>query len=317
MKKYFLVCLLFMSGCPVWAAAPTRVSNYTSGTTIRASDVMGNENPLYSYLQAGVDTYSDGSIVNADISGSASIAYSKLSLNNSILNADISSSAAIAYSKLNLATSILNADVSASAAIVDTKLATISTAGKVSGAALTSLSSTPSGAGVLPIANIATGTPDGTKFVRDDGTLQNVTVPITITNVDFESDGSTNVTISSSYNYMILWTFNSTTSPASIGLTTNGTVASKFNASSTTVPIPIETGAATNAVMARGTIFINYKNGNDTIINLDSNSWEEGGTGVTTVVGGLLDSDVTITTLTFSHEAVAGGYISVYRLSKS
>jgi hypothetical protein len=26
--------------------------------------------------------------------------------------------------------------------------------------------------GVLPIANIATGTPDGTKFVRDDGTLQ-------------------------------------------------------------------------------------------------------------------------------------------------
>lgn len=39
-------------------------------------------------------------IVNADISGSAAIAYSKLSLTNSIVNADINSSAAIAYSKL-------------------------------------------------------------------------------------------------------------------------------------------------------------------------------------------------------------------------
>lgn len=30
--------------------------------------------------------------------------------------------------------------------------------------------------GVLPIANIATGTPDGTKFVRDDGTLQSIVI---------------------------------------------------------------------------------------------------------------------------------------------
>lgn len=37
---------------------------------------------------------------------------------------------------------------------------------------MTSLTSTPSGAGVLPIANIASGTPTGSKFVRDDGTLQ-------------------------------------------------------------------------------------------------------------------------------------------------
>lgn len=49
---------------------------------------------------------------------------------------------------------ITNSDISASAGIVDTKLATISTAGKVSGAALTSLSSTPAGAGVFPAANV-------------------------------------------------------------------------------------------------------------------------------------------------------------------
>jgi hypothetical protein len=49
---------------------------------------------------------------------------------------------------------ILNADISGSAGIVDSKLATISTAGKVSGAALTGLSSIPAGAGVIPTANV-------------------------------------------------------------------------------------------------------------------------------------------------------------------
>lgn len=49
---------------------------------------------------------------------------------------------------------ITNAKVSASAGIVDTKLATISTAGKVSGAALTLFANTPSGAGRLPRANV-------------------------------------------------------------------------------------------------------------------------------------------------------------------
>lgn len=49
---------------------------------------------------------------------------------------------------------ITNAKISASAGIVDTKLATISTAGKVSGAALTSLASIPAGAGTIPLTNI-------------------------------------------------------------------------------------------------------------------------------------------------------------------
>lgn len=33
---------------------------------------------------------------------------------------------------------------------------------------------------VIPIANIATGTPDGTKFVRDDGTLVTPTIPTAV-----------------------------------------------------------------------------------------------------------------------------------------
>jgi hypothetical protein len=51
-----------------------------------------------------------------------------------------------------------NTNISATAAIVDTKLATIATAGKISGAALTSLTSTPAAAGIIPIANLPKGT---------------------------------------------------------------------------------------------------------------------------------------------------------------
>jgi hypothetical protein len=79
-----------------------------------------------------------GAIENADVSSTAAIAYSKLSIANSVVNADIASGAAIAYAKLNLAGAIVNADIASGASIADSKLATISTAGKVSGSAVTS-----------------------------------------------------------------------------------------------------------------------------------------------------------------------------------
>jgi len=62
-----------------------------------------------------------GAILNADLAGS--IAYSKLSLTGAILNADLAGS--IAYSKLVLTTSIVNGDISASAAIARSKLAAL------------------------------------------------------------------------------------------------------------------------------------------------------------------------------------------------
>lgn len=110
-------------------------------------------------------------IVNADISASAAIAGSKLatittagkvsgaaltslsstpSAAGALPVANIPSS--IPYSKLTLTGAVLNADLAGS--IADSKLSTISTAGKVSGAAFTSLSSIPSGAGVIPVANL-------------------------------------------------------------------------------------------------------------------------------------------------------------------
>jgi len=59
-------------------AAPSRTQTYTPGEIISSSEVTENENNIYNYLQVGVDTYADGSIVNADISPSAAIAGSKL-----------------------------------------------------------------------------------------------------------------------------------------------------------------------------------------------------------------------------------------------
>lgn len=49
---------------------------------------------------------------------------------------------------------IVNAQISSGAAIADSKLATISSAGKVSGAALTLLANIPSAAGEIPVANM-------------------------------------------------------------------------------------------------------------------------------------------------------------------
>ena len=56
--------------------------------------------------------------------------------------------------QITAALKITNAKVADDAGIVDTKLAQIATAGKVSGAALTLLANVPSGAGLLPTANL-------------------------------------------------------------------------------------------------------------------------------------------------------------------
>lgn len=82
----------------------------------------------------------DGVIVGADIADNA-IVTAKIATDG-VESSDIKDG------------EIVNADISASAGIVDTKLATISTAGKVDGAALTNLANIPAGAGLIPVANV-------------------------------------------------------------------------------------------------------------------------------------------------------------------
>lgn len=69
-------------------------------------------------LKGGTDP-SYGQIVDADISGTAAIAKSKLALNNAILATDIVAAAGIPYSKLNLTNSIIGADIVANAITSD------------------------------------------------------------------------------------------------------------------------------------------------------------------------------------------------------
>ena len=108
--------------------SPSYLGSSVYGTTSELADVVSSatgESAGTSALIARADhrhAIAAGSIVNADVSGSAAIAYSKLNLGSSIVNADVSGSAAIAYSKLNLVSSIVNADVSGSAAIAYSKL---------------------------------------------------------------------------------------------------------------------------------------------------------------------------------------------------
>lgn len=145
------------------------------GQTYGATETITNTK-----LHNLVDLGGVSNIVNADISSSAAIAYSKLSLTGSIVNADINSSAAIAYSKLNLVGSVSNADLAGS--IADSKLNQITTDSKVHGSSITGLASLSSGAGIVPVENLGSGTANDTTVLYGDQTYKS---PPTASNVLF------------------------------------------------------------------------------------------------------------------------------------
>ena len=88
--------LLFSSIC--FAAPPTRQNTYTSGNTISSANVTSNEDTIFNYLQGGVDTIKDNSIVNADVASNANIQSDKLNL-SSINQATAMSTAIFSFAK--------------------------------------------------------------------------------------------------------------------------------------------------------------------------------------------------------------------------
>lgn len=110
--------------------------------------------------------------------GSAVITSASQILGGVIVNSHLAAGAAIAYSKLALTGNIVNADIATAAAIVATKLADIVEAGKISGAALTLLGNTPSGAGVLP----------GVNAPAASHLLEMITTAVSVSNTITETD---------------------------------------------------------------------------------------------------------------------------------
>ena len=148
MKKIIIFFILLFGTINVINASPPSSSfTYAVGEKIQPSEVQQNETNIYSYLQSGVDTYADSTIVSADITDGTIV--SADITDGTIVSADIADS------------TIVNADISGSAAIADTKLDTISTAGKVSGNAITTGSATLTAlttAGLTASANLDIGT---------------------------------------------------------------------------------------------------------------------------------------------------------------
>jgi len=81
MRKLILpILLLALLYGNAFAAAPSRIATYTTGTTISSSDVTSNEDAIFNYLQGGVDTIKTGTVTNDHIVASAGIPVSKLNL---------------------------------------------------------------------------------------------------------------------------------------------------------------------------------------------------------------------------------------------
>lgn len=173
------------------SGAPTRATDYdatsevqegtftfiTSGTAnaskqfvqITIDPVLGSSNLVFTQLSGGSAYTASlgvelvGADFRADLLSTGAIG---LTGNELKVNTDDSSIEKSSNALQVKALGVTNAMLAGS--IADSKLSQITTADKVSGAAVTLLTSVPSGAGKLPTANLGSGTPDTTTFLRGD-----------------------------------------------------------------------------------------------------------------------------------------------------
>jgi hypothetical protein len=129
--KRLLVFVLMLLTVSVYASPPTRVYTYTAGNVIQPSEVTANEDAIFRYLTAGVDTISPNSVDTLQLVAD-SVTTAKI-LDGTIVSADISATAAIPYSKLTLAGTLKGSDLASDIAINTTGSITTTSTATVSG----------------------------------------------------------------------------------------------------------------------------------------------------------------------------------------
>lgn len=147
----------------------TRQNSFQDGTPADGGQVRGELDQVAQATNAIVaGQISTGAVTSAAI------------LDGTIVNADINGSAAIAYSKLNLALSIIDADVNASAAIAQAKLAGTT----LNYAQATSDQSIVTNVADITSLSVSVTVPAGGRYIRISGNCRYIS-----------SDGPRNMTI--------------------------------------------------------------------------------------------------------------------------
>jgi len=140
---------------------------------------------------------------------------------------------------------ITNAKCSPTMGLVDTKLAQITTAGKVSGTALTGLASIPVGAGVIPAANLTSVAQKGAN--SDITSLSGLTTPLSVA-----QGGNGNATGNNEIDFKAGdWIMSSVTTPRTGWTNVSATYSNKFIRINAT---PLTTGGADTHSHTNGTL---------------------------------------------------------------
>ena len=264
-------------------------STFSAGAPIIASQHNANFSTI--------STDYNGNIDNTNLSASAAIAYSKLSLTGNIVNTDVNGSAAIAYSKLNLTGNIVNADINASAAIVDSKLAQITTASKVSGTAITGLASLPGGAGVIPAAN-----------------LPNFAYSLISTTTVSSASASSNIAITAGNFYFIAFQIQAIGGSLDAAIRFNADSGSNYlQGAGALTSITMKTGTITNKGLTGNlSAYPALTNTSNTMIVTGSCTQDSTGSGATFF--GSYQGGATITSISFIGNVTFSGTIYLYKL---
>jgi len=226
-------------GTSTFILGGSSANKYYTFTQITPSPTLGTSDLVFviaSYITAytaslGVKT--SGTDIQADLLANGGLGLSTNSLYVKTDDSSIEKSGAglLQVKALGVTSAML------AGSIADSKLSQITTADKVSGASFTGLASIPSGAGIVPIANLGTGTPDGTKFLRDDGVFA---VPAggggggggtSVSLTQSLSTSTTSVSVSNTVAETTLWSY---TVPADT-LSTNRTIRITANGNYTNI----------------------------------------------------------------------------------